>query len=382
MLKRTLRLTLLCFIFSTSVWAQQPPVQPVVPEYTLDKQLPGEDAFSISRPTFDPEGLKVAAFIHSSRLLTVWDVKTGKVLAEVPETVHKMAGVDSLEFSTNGKNLLMILKDQPLTYVEWETGKVVKEVPIKVNPDKVYVAAYSPQQDLVACGSKTGIVLWDLKAGKQVATYLKDVPISGLDICYYTDAKTKKQVRLLGFAKALVPPATTFKDVAGLIDLDTGKITYLLNDVPADKKIEGKMTFTTFNFEYGGAHALITTMVFPPSVQAGAFLVDTWNGKWKDYLDLGEKTVAFRTQYLGKPYYGFVISSQDMSNPAADYGVSTQFIYTTKDIFKIVDTVDETKIAVQSIAINPKSGFAAVTTKKNGADPARIFLYKVQPKKK
>jgi WD40 repeat protein len=382
MLKRFLLLSVFFLLPSSLAWAQQPAIVSMPPEYVLDKQLPGEDPFSISRPTFDPAGLHVAAFMHSTRVLTVWDVKTGKVVAEIPETVHKMDGVDSLEFSTNGKNLLMVRKDLPLTYVDWAAGKVVKEVPVKAHPKKVYVTAYSPQQDLAAFGSDAGIAVWDLKAGKQVATYLKGVPVSGLDIVYYTDSKTKKPVRLLGFAKALVPPNTTFKDVAGVIDLGSGKITYLLNDVPADKKIEGKMTFTTFNFEYGGAHALITTMVFPPSVKAGAYLIDTWTGKWRDYLDLGEKTVAFRTQYLGKPYYGFVISSQDMSDPSSDYGVSTQFLVATRDTFKVVDTVDESKLAVQSIAINPKTAYAAITTKKNGSDPAKLWLYKLQPKKK
>ena len=379
MFKRILPLGLLWIALSTLGWAQQP-IVPIPPEYILDKQLPGEDPFSISRPTFAPDGLHVAAFIHSTRLLTVWDVKTGKVVAEIPEAVHSFIGVDGLEFSTNGKNLLMLLKDKPLTYVEWATGKVVKQLPIAARPDKIYSYAFSPEQDILAVGTKIGIAVWDLKAGKKLKTYMDNIPISGLDICYYTDAKTKKLVRLLGFAKALMPPDTVFKDVAGLIDMDTGKVTNLLNDVPADKKIDGKMTFTTFNFEYGGAHALVTTMVFPPSVKAGAFLIDTWTGKWKDYLDLGEKTVAFRTQYLWKPYYGFVISSADMSVP--EYTTSTQFLIATKDTFKIIDTVDETKMAVQSIAINPKSGFAVVTTKKNASDTAKIFLYKLQPKKK
>jgi hypothetical protein len=381
MLKRIIHLSLLFLVLAASAPAQQQPIAPIPPEYILDKQLPGEDQFSISRPTFSPDGQHLAAFIHGTRVLTVWNVKTGKVVAEIPESVHTFIGVDGLEFSTSGKNLLMLLKDKPLTYVEWATGKVVKEVPIAAHPEKIYSYAFSPEQDILAVGTKTGIAVWDLKAGKKLKTYMDNVPISGLDICYYTDAKTKKLVRLLGWAKALMPPDAVFKDVAGVIDLDTGKLTNLLNDVPADKKIDGKMTFTTFSFEYGGQHALVTTMVFPPTVKAGAHLVDTWTGKWKDYVDLGEKTVAFRTQYLGKPYYGFVISSQDMSNPAEDYGVSTEFLIATRDDFRVIDTVDETRIPVQSIAINVKSGFAAITTKKNGSEPARIFLYKLQPKK-
>ena len=379
MLKRLLLLSILGLGLG-GFPAPAQPIIPIPPDYILDKQLPGEDPFSIARPTFAPDGLHVAAFIHSTRLLTVWDVKTGKVVAEIPEGVHGFSGVDGLEFSTNGKNLLMLLKDKDLTYVEWATGKVVKTVPIAAHPDKIYSYAFSPEQDLLAVGTRSGIALWDLKAGKKLRTYMDNLPISGLDICYYTDSKTKKLVRLLGWAKALMPPDQVFKNVAGLIDLDTGKATNLLEDVSADKKINDKMTFTTFNFEYGGAHALITTMVFPPSVKAGAYLVDTWTGKWRDYVDLGQKTVAFRTQYLGMPYHGFVISSQDMSTP--EYGVSTEFLIATKDDFKVIDTVDQTRIAVQSIAINPKSGFAAITTKKNGTDPAKIFLYRIQPRKK
>ncbi len=378
MIKRFSLAAILCLILSTVALAQ---VVPTPPKYVLDKQLPGEDPFSIARPTFDSTGAHVAAFIHGSRTLTVWDTKTGKVVAEIPEAVHKFDGVDGLEFSTTGKNLLMIRKDLPLTYVEWATGKVVKEVPLKADPKKVYSYAFSPQQDLVAVGTDTGVALWDLKAGKKLTSYLSGQPVSGLDMLYYTDPKTKNLVRLLAYAKALVPPNTTFKDVAGLVDLDSGKITTLLNDVPADKKIEGKMTFTTATFEYGGSHLLISTMVFPPTVQAGSYLVDTWTGKFKSYLNLGEKTVGFRTQYLSKPYFGFVISSQDMSQPTKDFGVSTEFIVPTKEGLKVLDTVKETELAVQSIAIDAKSGTAAVVVKKNQADPAKLFLYKIQPKK-
>lgn len=369
MLKRILLLLLL----SSFAWAQ------VAPQYVLDKQLPGEDPFSISRPTFDPQGQRVAAFVHGARVLTVWDAKSAKVLAEIPESVHKFDGVDGLEFSLDGKNLLMLRKDLPLTYVDWASSKVVKEVPLKADPKKIYCYAFSPQQDLVAVGSDSGIALWDLKAAKKVTQYLSGQPVSGLDIHYHQDSKTKKWVRRLAYARALLPPDTVFTNVAGIIDLDSGKVTQLLNDVPADKKIEGKMTFTTVNFEYGGAHLLITTMVFPPSVKAGAYLVDTWNGKWKSYLDLGQKTVAFRTQYLAKPYFGFVISSQDMSLP--DFGVSTEFIVATKDTFKVHDRVNQDTLAVQSIAIHPQSGLAAIVLKRNGADPARLYLYKVSPKK-
>ncbi len=369
-----LRHLLLLFLLSTFAWAQS------APQYVLDKQLPGEDPFSISRPTFDPQGQRVAAFVHGARVLTVWDAKTAKVLAQIPESVHKFDGVDGLEFSLDGKSLLMLRKDLPLTYVDWATSKIVKEVPLKADPKKIYSYAFSPQQDLVAVGTDGGIALWDLKSSKKVTQYLAGEPVSGLDIHYHQDAKTKKWVRRLAYARALLPPNTTFTNVAGLIDLDSGKITHLLNDVPADKKIEGKMTFTTVNFEYGGAHLLITTMVFPPSVKAGAYLVDTWNGKWKSYLDLGQKTVAFRTQYLGKPYSGFVISSQDMSK--TEFGVSTEFIVATKDTFKVHHSIDEKTLAVQSIAIHPKSGLAAVVIKKNGADPAKLYLYKVSPMRK
>ena len=85
-------------------------IVPAPPEFTLDKKLPGEDQFSWSRPTFSPNSKYVAAFAHTGKVVTVWDVASGEKMAEVKESVEGFDGVDGFAFSNDGTQLILMRK--------------------------------------------------------------------------------------------------------------------------------------------------------------------------------------------------------------------------------------------------------------------------------
>lgn len=366
-------------VFSGLAWAKPEPIIPVPPEYVLDKQLEGEDPFDIAKPVFSPDNAWVAAFLHSPRTLTVWDTKTGKVVAQIPESVHGLDAVDGLEFSNDGKQLLLLRNFLPFKVVDWKEGKVVREVALDADPKKILSYAFSPDQSLLALGTYKGIALWDIKAGKKLKDFLPGKAISGLDMLITKD-KQGKLLRLLSFGRALTPPDVVWKDVVGLINIDTGSVTPLLNDIPADKKVEGSMTFFFTDFEWGGGHLLVTYSLFPPSVKAGAYLIDTWTGKYLSQQQLGQPAVKFRSKYLWKPFYGFVIPSADMTG--SPYKVATQFLVPTREGLKVWDTVEESVLATYGMRISDRYDWAAVVVRKDPSDTCKIFLYRLVPKKK
>ena len=376
MIRQTLLLLWILLSVGAGVWAK--PIVPVPPDYVLDKQLPGEDAFDIAKPVFSPNNAFVAAFMHSSHTLTVWDTKSGKVVAQLEQTVHGLDSVDGLEFSPDGKQLLLMRSDLPLKVIEWSASKVVREIPLQADPKKILSYAFSPDQNLLAVGTYHGIALWDLKAGKKIHSYLEGKAISGLDMLISRDAKGKP-VRLLSFGQALTTPGAAWKDLVGLINLDTGSVTPLLNDIPAEKKVEGSMTFFFTDFEWGGGHLLVTYSVFPPKVKAGAYLIDTWTGKYLSQQDLGQFVIKYHPKYLWKPFYGFVLATADMTG--SPYKVATQFLVPAKTALKVLDTIDEAKLATYSIRISDRNDMAAVVLRKDPSDSCKLFLYRLVPKK-
>jgi len=113
-----------------------------------------------------------------------------------------------------------------------------------------------------------------------------------------------------------------------------------------------------------------------------AFLVDTYTGKYVSNHDLGQLTLAYDPYYLGKPYYGFLMSTADMSKAQEPYKTALQFLVPTrKEGLKIIDTVDEAVLPVQSITISRNRAWAAVTLKKGPTDQSHLYLYKLVPKK-
>jgi len=131
-------------------------------------------------------------------------------------------------------------------------------------------------------------------------------------------------------------------------------------------------------------HLLVTDYVIPPSTKAEAYLIDTWTGKYVANQHLAQKTIDWYPRYLGKPFYGFVIGTADQSDPSGgDYKSAAQFLVPTqKNGFEVLDTVDETKLPMQSIAVSRNSDWAAITLKKSQSDACRLYLYHLVPKKK
>ncbi len=370
------------FVLASSQLSLAQPVVPKPPEFTLHKQLPGEDQFSWSRPTFSPDSKYVAAFAHTSKTVTVWEVASGKVVGQIKDSVEGFDGVDGFEFSNDGTQLIMMRSDKPLLFLDWKAGTVSKKIDMKADPKKIICYDFSKDQNLLFLGTmSSGIQVWDLKAGKKIKSFLEGQAISGIDYITYQN-KQGKTVRLIGWGRALMAPNLKFDNVAGIIDLDSGANSPLLKDVPADKlPPEGSMTFLMVNWQWGGGHLLISYYQIPPKIKAGVFLVDALTKKYVSTFELGQKTINFAPKYLWKPYHGLSISTNDMSNPMQPVKSATDFVVFSKDGLKILDTIDESKLPVQSINYNADNTLAVVSQKKTMQDPATIFLYKVTPKK-
>lgn len=359
---------------------------PVPPDFVLDKQLPGEDPFWIERPTFSPDGKLVAAFLNKT--VTVWDVKSGQVVATVAAEVHGMDALDGLEFNNDATRLLLLRNFQPLRYLDWKNGKVTREVPLNADPRKILDYTFSPDQSLLAVATSKGIHLWDLKKDVKLKEYIPEVPVCAVDYLEFTppgggarggSPPKPGKVRLLAYAKPIMPPTLEWTNVAGIINLDSGAITPVLGDVPEDKKIQGKMTYFRVRWEWGGSHLLIGYYTLPPSVKAGLFLVDARTFKFSSNHDLEHLAVAFDPRYLGKPFWGFEVLSYDLT--ANPYKTAAQFIVPTRQGLKVLDTVSEQKIPMQSISINRAGTLAAVAQKASQEDKSRLYLYKLVPKK-
>ncbi len=372
-------LSLICLILLGLVLPLRAEIVPVPPDFELDKQLPGSDPYWIIRPTFSYDGKYIAGFFNSTKVLTVWEVASGKVVKEIGPGVHKLDSIDGLEFTLDSKQIILLRNFQPMKWIDWSAGTVTKELATNADPKKIMDYSFSPDQGLVAIATSTGVALWDVKAGKKLKTFVEGTPICSVDWLEYTPPKQKK-VRLLAYGKPLMPPNTTWKDVAGIIDIDSGKVTPILNDIPADKKVDGKMTFSFVRWEWGGQYLLVTYWNLPPSQKAGAVLVDTFTGKYLANHDLEELAVGWAPRYLGKPFYGFEVATWDITgNP---YKTAAQFLVPTrKEGLKILDTINETVIPIQSISVNRTGTMAAITTKPDPTAPSQLFLYKLVPRK-
>lgn len=376
---RSILLTML--LAAAPAFAKPEPIVPCPPEYVLDKQLEGEDPTEIGKPVFSADNSFVAAFLQSPRILTVWETKTGKIVASITEEVHGVDACDGLEFTPDGKQLILLRSDKPMKFIDWKTSKVVREIPLNVDPQKLLAYAFSPTQDLLAVSGRNpnGIALWDVKAGKKIKDFLPGKTVSGLDMLITRD-RQGRPVRLLSYGRGLAAGETSWKDVAGLINLDSGAVTPLLNDIPADKKKEGSLTYFFTDFEWGGGHLLVTYNLFPPSAKAGVYLIDTWTGKYLSQQDLGQYTVKFRPKYLWKPFYGFEIPTVDMRS--SQYLVATDFLVPdNKGNLKVIDSITESKLPIYGLRISDRYDMAAVVTRREASDSCKLFLYKLVPKK-
>lgn len=353
----------------------------VPPAFHLDKQIPGEDDFWIYRPTFSPDGRYIAAFMSGTKVITIWDTQNGKVVKEIPDSIHGMDALDGLEFSKDGKQLIILRSDKPMKFIDWEKGSVSRSISLAADPKKILDYAFSPDGRLLAVATYKGIQLWDVNQGKKLKEFCQGVTICTVDMLIYTTPKGKK-VRLLAYARALMPPESQFKDVAGIIDMDSGAVTPILKDVPEDKKVSGNMTFFLVRFEWGGSWLFVGYYVIPPKVKAGVYLVNVGTGKYLANHDLANLTISYAPRYLGKPFYGFLIGNVDMSQAGEPYKTAIQFLVPTKEgTLKVLDTIDEKTLPMQSLTVDKSNAWAALTLKKDQMDKSRLYLYKLVPKK-
>lgn len=377
-------LLLILLILLAPVTAQEK-IVPCPPEYVQipDKQLPGEDPYEISKVVFSPKNDYVAAFFHTTKTFTVWEVKTAQVVAQIPDSVHGLDACDGLEFTDDGKQLIAMRNFLPFKYIDWKEGKVTRSIDMQADPKKILSYAFSPTKDLVALGTYDGIQVWDLKSGTKIKHYYKGLAISGLDLIYYK-TKEGKLVRLLAYGRALMPPDLKWKNVAGVMDLDSGKHTPLLNDIPADKKVEDTMCFFWVQFDYSASYVMVSYSVFPPKVKAGVYLIDTWTGKYLANQQLGQNVIKYNNvKYLWKPFYGYTVTTADMSDPSTPYKVATQFLIITKERgLQIIDTIDEKVLPAFNIRYSQDYTLAAVGLKKDATDTCKLWLYRLVPKKK
>lgn len=350
----------------------------VPPDFILDKQLPGEDPYWMYRPQFSPDGKHAACFAHSSHKIIIWNLDEGKIEKEIEESVHGMPGLDGYVYSKDGKMIILIYRDLPITYLDIASEKVVKKIDAKADPKKVWDFSFSPDQKILALATNTGIKLWDTDKGVQIKTFLANKAVSGAEICYYRTEKGQL-VRLLAYGLYLTKDSE-FKDVAGIIDLDSGSVRPVLNDVPKEKVKKGDMTLLWVTFERGGGYMLVQYSTFPPQVKAGVYLVNTRTGKYLANHELEQMILTFNTYYLWKPYNGYLLCTKDMrQNP---YKISTEFLIITKDQgLKVIDTKREDKYPFQSITISSDQKWALIALKKDQQEPSKVFLYKVIPKK-
>ncbi|MDQ7823403.1 MAG: WD40 repeat domain-containing protein [Candidatus Eremiobacteraeota bacterium] len=351
------------------------------PDFVLLKQLPGEDPYWIYRPIFSPDGKLAAGFMHSPAKIVIWDLEKGTVIKEIEQSVHGMPGLDGWAFSKDGKMLLLIYRDLPLKFLDYMNGKIVKTLPINADPNKVWDFSFSPDMRLLALATNTGIKLWDIEKSAELKVYVKDKAVSGVDIVYYTTPKGQL-VRLMAYGLLLKKEqAKTFKDVAGIINLDSGSTMIVLNDIPRDKVASGDTTNLWVSFERGGGYLLVAYSVFPPTVKAGAYLINASTGKYLANHNLENCILAFQAYYLWKPFYGYLLTTTDMRSEP--YKSAMEFLVITKEGgLKVIDATKQDKIATKSVTISRDQTRALITTKKSQADPSQLFLYKLVPKKK
>ena len=369
-------------LLSAAAWAgaqAAKPIGPVPPEFQKVKDLPGEDPFWVYRPTFSPDGKLAAGFMHSTHKIVVWDLATGAVVHEVEESVHGMPALDGYEFSLDGKCLILLYRDLPLKFLDFAAKKVVREIPIAADPRKVYDYSFSPDMKLLALATGNGVKVWDVAAGTLYKSFLPGQVVGGLDMHFYKNEKGEL-VRLIAYGLLLRGAATSFRDVAGIINLDSGAVTTVLNDVPAEKVAAADMMFLWPRFETGAGSLLVAYSAIPPKVKAGVYLVDTRTGKYRTHCELDQLVLSYSLYYLWKPFYGFIVCSKDMmSNP---YKTAAEFLVVSREKgLTVMDRTREDVLPVQSLTVSRDHGWALVSCKASQSEPSRVGLFRLVPKK-
>ena len=131
-------------------------------------QLP--DSCKVVFLKFSPDGTRLASLLQSPDTVTVWDVDQQTVVCRIGGVSPSATFIGALDFSPDGRSLVIGDIRRCLQVVDLPSGKTRFEIP-KAHPDAIFSVAWSPTDDVIACGGgyKGGpIQLWNSVTGKSV----------------------------------------------------------------------------------------------------------------------------------------------------------------------------------------------------------------------
>jgi WD40 repeat protein len=137
----------------------------------IEKVLWQQSGDAFRRVAISPDGRQIADV--DSNNLRVWDVATGKVLAQKPGSNF---GNKLPRFSADGKRLAVFSNEMGLEITIYDTATWEKAVVISLPGQASGVLAFSPDFKLLATAQGVGyadVLLWDVKTGTQLGA-LKD----------------------------------------------------------------------------------------------------------------------------------------------------------------------------------------------------------------
>jgi WD40 repeat protein/serine/threonine protein kinase/tetratricopeptide (TPR) repeat protein len=145
--------------------------------------------------TLSPDGKRLAEFYPWSddNKLKLWDVATqqARILTSDPQRLNRVGSVASAEFSPDGKMLAAGLQFQWVTVWDVTTG----EVKLQFSPQKPAMMnfislAFSPDNKALAVGTDVGAVtLWEVETGMRVASF-KGHTFHVYSLAFSPDGKT------------------------------------------------------------------------------------------------------------------------------------------------------------------------------------------------
>jgi len=114
----------------------------------------------VSGGTLTPDDTKVVSTLDD--VLSVWDIRTGKLFARFQETGEE---IDEVSFSPDGSKLLFSLRNSSLRLLEFPSGKVIAKLVGHEGPP--HVVRFSPDGTKTLTASEEGrVFLWDGKNGR------------------------------------------------------------------------------------------------------------------------------------------------------------------------------------------------------------------------